>query len=231
MRYRQKRSYSWSDSIAYSVGLIASDGCLYKDGRHIDLTSNDTQQLLNFSKSIGRDDLKITKKFNGIGMNSYRLQFSDVAYYDFLIRAGITPAKSKTISIINVPDQHYSHFLRGVFDGDGSCYAYIDKRWKNSYMFYITFCSASEEFIRYIRAKNSFIAGTSPGALRFAKRAWTLFYAKADSKKIFDCMYKDVSDLRLNRKYYKLVSFIQKDSTDIIVGDNARVVKLVNTHS
>ena len=43
---------SWSPNLSYAVGLLASDGCLLGDGRHIDLTSKDKEQILNFQRKI-----------------------------------------------------------------------------------------------------------------------------------------------------------------------------------
>ena len=209
MRYASKRSYTWSANIAYSTGLMASDGCMQKDGRHLDLTSTDTDQLKNFSQALNRY-FYIGKKANMAGQLSYRIQFSDVAYYDFLLRAGLTPAKSKTISKIEIPDVYYADFLRGVFDGDGSCYAYMDKRWKSSYMYYITFTSASPTFLNYLQSSNSRIFGTSPGSIRRSRRAYILSYAKTDTRKLFTAMYHSSATLYLERKYSKLLSFTKK---------------------
>lgn len=64
MRYRPRYEYVWSDNIAYSVGLMASDGCLQSDNMHLDLTSIDIDQLQNFCTALGRN-LRITNKFNG----------------------------------------------------------------------------------------------------------------------------------------------------------------------
>ena len=52
MRYAKKKIYEWTPHIAYCVGLIASDGSLSNDGRHVDLTSLDYDQLLNFVKPL-----------------------------------------------------------------------------------------------------------------------------------------------------------------------------------
>jgi hypothetical protein len=112
-RYTQKRFYSWSADIAYCVGLMASDGWLSRDGRHLSLTSVDLEQLDNFCKALGKD-IKVATKKSGAGTWAYHVQFSDVAFYDFLLEAGITPAKSHTIGKINIPDEYYFSFLRGV---------------------------------------------------------------------------------------------------------------------
>ena len=63
-----KVKIKWSSDFAYAIGLIASDGCLYGDGRHISLTSLDIDQLENFNKALGIS-IKISTKFNGYGKN------------------------------------------------------------------------------------------------------------------------------------------------------------------
>lgn len=206
MRYAPKRSYDWSPNIAYSVGLMASDGCLQKDGRHLDLTSVDIDQLENFSKALGRA-LPVSNKSNSSTTPAYRIQFSDVAYYDFLLRAGLTPAKSETIGKLSIPEPYYADFLRGLFDGDGSCHAYVDKRWKSSYMFYVQFTSASLEFCHYLQDTNARLAGVGNGSLRKSSRTYILSYAKADGLKLFGFMYHSPDTIHLLRKFTKLRKF------------------------
>ncbi len=48
----------------YTVGLIATDGNLSKDGRHITITSKD-EEILEGLKSILFLKLKLTKKATG----------------------------------------------------------------------------------------------------------------------------------------------------------------------
>jgi len=210
MRYPYKRHYTWSPTIAYAVGLMTSDGCLQKDGRHLDFTSTDIEQLKNFSLALGRD-LYIGTKSNGNGGIGYRIQLSDVALYDFLIQVGLTPNKSKTIGSLNIPDIYYPDFLRGLFDGDGSTYGYMDPRWKSSFMFYVAFTSASLSFINYIRQTNSRLIGVGAGSIRSSREAFSLNYAKQDSHKLSDYMYYEGHDLSLTRKKIKLAAFVFKD--------------------
>ncbi|NCO10651.1 hypothetical protein GW930_01945 [Candidatus Saccharibacteria bacterium] len=226
----QKRYYEWSPGIAYCVGLIASDGSLSKDGRHIDLTSVDYEQLENFCEGMGRA-LPISSKSKARKANeqpAYRVQFSDVAFYDFLLLVGLTPNKSKTMTRLNVPSRCYVHFLRGVFDGDGSYYGYYDKRWRSSFMFYLTITSASRPFLEFIREKNVQHLKTGIGALNIANGAYILSYAKRDTIIIAENMYRDASRLFLTRKRAKLEGFIREAKNAIITPD-ARVVKLADT--
>ncbi|HUD03410.1 MAG TPA: LAGLIDADG family homing endonuclease [Patescibacteria group bacterium] len=227
MRYRSKRQYIWSENIAYAVGLIASDGCLQSDGRHLDLTSADIEQLENFIKAIGRP-LKITKKFNSSGQPASRVQFGDVAFYDFLLNAGITPRKSSTLQPTIIPDRYYADFLRGLFDGDGTCYGYNDPRWPTSFLFYTGFTSASKKFLEYICEKNYQLILLKGSSIRKSSRAYSLMYGKSDSYLLYKFLYYNSSVLCLNRKKQKLEGFMQKD---LMVESKlpARVVKSVNT--
>ncbi len=215
MRYLKKRYYIWSPEIAYSVGLIASDGCLSGDGRHIDLTSIDIEQLQNFSKAIGRN-LSIRPKQNSSPRPAYRIGFSDVAYYDFLLGIGLTPAKSKTLSSLKIPDSFYADFIRGVFDGDGCVYSFMDLRWKSSFMFYVNFASASIKFIYYLRSTNQRLINVTSGSVRHnLDGTYILSYAKANSHMLYKYMYYDEKVISLTRKRLKLLTYTQKDLADI----------------
>ncbi|HLA49505.1 MAG TPA: LAGLIDADG family homing endonuclease [Candidatus Saccharimonadales bacterium] len=205
-----KKIYAWNPLIAYVAGLIASDGCLSNDGRHLNLTSNDLE-ILNIVIQILDLKVKIGQKRNGYGGFGTQIQFGDVALYDFLLKAGITPAKSKTILRVDVPDIYYGDFLRGLFDGDGTVYGYWDPRWRSSLMYYVGFISASSNFLYWISAANERLAGTSSGKISQVSRASVLRYAKSDSQKLFNLMYKNFNSPCLNRKRTKFVDFLKLD--------------------
>jgi hypothetical protein len=210
-RYSYKKHYTWSPEISYAVGLMASDGCLQKDGRHLDLTSVDTEQLKNFSLALGRE-LYIGTKLNGYGGIGYRIQLSDVALYDFLLEVGLTPNKSKTIGALSIPDIYYPDFLRGLFDGDGTIYGFWDKDWPNCLRYSVGFTSASHLFLQWLQTSNSRLAFTLPGTLRLSGRAYILSYGKADSRKLFSFMYYTKNVPKLNRKYQKFIDFLTIDN-------------------
>ena len=202
MRYKKRRQYVWSADLAYAVGLLASDGCLQKDGRHIDLTSVDYEQLENFNVAL-QLDRRISKKQASNDHSGYRVQFSDVALYDFLLKVGLMPAKSQKIGSLNVPKEFFMDFVRGVFDGDGTVYGFWDKRWRSSYTFSISFASASKAFLSYMREELHATLGTE-GSICTGKRALRLQYAKKDSVLLYRHMYASPSSLFLSRKKSKL---------------------------
>jgi len=92
-----KVSIIWGSQFAYAIGLLVADGCLSKDGRHINLTSKDKAQIVLFKKCLGLKT-KVSPKYSGSGNLAYCTQFGDVLFYEFLLSIGLLPAKSKTIS-------------------------------------------------------------------------------------------------------------------------------------
>jgi intein/homing endonuclease len=215
-RHKYRKFYDWSPNLAYAAGLLASDGCLSGDGRHINLTSKDAE-LINITQKILNLNAKVTLKKGGFNTYAHSLQFSDVALFDFLCMAGIKPAKSKSIKAVSVDERYYADFLRGYFDGDGTIYGYQDKRWVNSYMYYIGYTSASKAFLEWLQKLNSKLAHTSQGSIRNKNRALTLEYAKDNSRILFKYMYYSPGVPKLTRKYQKFVDFLKSDPYSNIV--------------
>lgn len=116
----------------YVVGLLATDGNLSKDGRHILITSKDCDHLLAVRSAL-KLNVKLGKKSRGYSKEKKYgvLQFGDVAFYRFLQDVGLTQKKSLTLGPIKVPDKYFRDFLRGVIDGDGNIQRTIHKSNRN----------------------------------------------------------------------------------------------------
>src|SRR3989344_1533243 len=198
-------SEKWTPSLAYAVGLLATDGCLSSKGHLIDLTSKDREQLENFCRCVGVD-FRITVKRSGTGRKSSRIQFKNVLFYDFLFSIGLTPAKSKTLGPLKIPQKYFFHFLRGVFDGDGSTYSYWDPRWKSSFIFYLCFASASHNFLlwlqRTLQARLHVVGHITSANGHSTKQ---LRYAKREGLKVLQRMYRNApKGTYLSRKHLKI---------------------------
>jgi len=197
-------SEKWSPNLAYAVGLLATDGCLATKSTLIDLTSKDREQLQNFLKCVGVN-FRITKKKGSNGKEYLRVQFKSVLFYDFLLRIGLTPAKSKTLGAIKIPKKFFWDLLRGLYDGDGSSYSYWDPRWKSSYMFYTSFISASKAHIDWIRNEIHKRLGVSGHVTQDGTHTtYQLKYAKEDSLKLLRKMYHSKRVISLSRKRLKI---------------------------
>jgi len=205
MRALRKVKIKWSPDFAYAIGLLTTDGSLSIDGRHMNLTSKDRGLIEIFKTCLGLKN-KIGRKMRKRGGEKryFQLQFGDVYFYRFLLKLGLTPNKSKTLSEIYIPKQYFFDFLRGHFDGDGTFYSYWDPRWKSSFMFYTVFTSASRSHILWLRRKireqlsiNGHITKDKN------KTLYQLKYAKWESLKLLEKLYVH-SRVYLPRKYLKI---------------------------
>src|SRR3989338_5118548 len=208
---QQKVKIEWSPNFAYAIGIIASDGCLSRDKRHIFLKYADKELIekfrtaLNIKNKIGRSGRggTLEKKY-------FHLTFGDVVFYKFLNKIGLTSAKSKSIKKVNVPKEFFADFVRGLSDGDGSFYVFWDKRWPGSFGFRLSFASASLPFLEWIKGGLARFYNVR-GFFHKGKGVMNLEYTKGDSKKLFFAMYHSGNTLFLNRKYYKIKSALEKD--------------------
>src|SRR5256712_6112732 len=127
-RFRGCRTLAleWSPAMAYVVGLLATDGCLSSDRRHIILTSRDRSLVETFLACLGRP-IKYTIGRTRRRKRAYYAQFSDVTFYDWLLSIGLTPRKSLTLGANDVPDACVIPLARGLLDGDGSVCVFRNK--------------------------------------------------------------------------------------------------------
>ena len=133
----------------YLVGLIASDGCLSKDGRHIDLTSKEYDFLREIKIRIGLIN-KIGVKYNHLKQKNFHIQISNKGFYNFLLSIGLRPDKSLTIGPLAVEGQYFSDFLRGLIDGDGSIRHWAHSS-NNREQWSLRIYSGSAKFLEWLR--------------------------------------------------------------------------------
>jgi len=205
MRALRKVKIKWSPDFAYAIGLLTTDGSLSSDGRHMNLTSKDRGLIEIFKTCLGLKN-KIGRKMRKRGGEKryFQLQFGDVYFYRFLLKLGLTPNKSKTLSEIYIPKQYFFDFLRGHFDGDGTFYSYWDPRWKSSFMFYTVFTSASRSHILWLRRKIREQLSINGHITKDKKKTlYQLKYAKWESLKLLEKLYVH-SRVYLPRKYLKI---------------------------
>lgn len=146
----QSSQIVWSPEIAYAVGIIATDGNLSRSPGHVTVVSKDTDLLHTISRCLGVR-APIAPHQSGYGAGPcYHVAWSDRRFYDELLAIGLTPAKSRTLGAVMIPDGHFPDFLRGCIDGDGSIVTYVDRynTFKNpTYVYtrvYVSLVSASQ---------------------------------------------------------------------------------------
>jgi len=203
-------STNWTPELAYVVGIFASDGNLGKDGMYLDVTSKDKEILKIVLGILGMTHIKIGEKFSGRGDKAYRIQFKRVLFHKWLMSIGLAPNKSKTIGKLKVPKMYFFDFLRGCFDGDGSSYSYWDPRWRSSFMFYLSFASASTDFLEWLNKRIKVGAGIS-GKITKGTRGYQLRFAKSGSRVLIKKMYHTKNIPHLKRKFAKIQRTLKID--------------------
>ncbi|MBI4674666.1 MAG: DeoR family transcriptional regulator [Chloroflexi bacterium] len=189
----------WSPALAYAVGIIATDGNLSPDGRHLCIRSADYELLETVKECLGLDN-QITKTRRLLSVY-YSLQWGDRAFYLWLESIGLMPAKSLILGALTLPDNFFPDFLRGVIDGDGCIRVYQD-RWntfKNpKYVYervYVTIASGSFPFLAWIQGQTTRLCGVKGAIIKRAKKLphyaqlWELKFAKKDSLTLLPWIY------------------------------------------
>jgi len=204
---------SWSSGLAYAVGLIVSDGYLSSDKAEVGFVSKDLELVETFASALGIQN-RITPSGRGgsIKKEYWQIRFKRRDFYDFLLSIGLTPRKSKTIGSINVPPIYFSHFVRGVFDGDGTFWTWWDKRWPNSFGYTLGISSASLSFLNWLQGRLAERYDVK-GYLHQGDGVYTIRYAKGDTRALYRAMYASCDSMYLTRKRRKIDDAFAFDKT------------------
>ena len=145
-----------SEEKAYFLGLLISDGNVFKDGTgrqasiSITLDLNDEYILQKF-KEVLNVNTSISKDGRGCGQIAIRsnLMADDLKQY------GVVPRKSYITYLPKINDIYMSHLIRGILDGDGSILAKPSPKQDghNKYLHSISFCGSHqlmEDIAKYL---------------------------------------------------------------------------------
>ena len=135
----------------YFVGLVATDGCLYNDRRHIGITSIDQEHLINIQQQLQLRS-SVTPQTGGKGRQAYHIQIGSRLLFDKLLDIGLTPKKSLTLGPLDVPEGYFHDFVRGVIDGDGNIRRWVHPTNRHD-QWAIRIASAAPRFIRWLQSK------------------------------------------------------------------------------
>ena len=193
---------TWSAQLAYAVGLIATDGCLVRDGRHIAFVTQDEDLMQVWLSCLGHKD-RYRRSTSSAGTPVYRVQISDARLYRWLLTLGLTPAKSLTLGAVAVPSAYFAPFVRGLLDGEGSIYVLRHRPTRSIYPDYwyerlwTFFASASLSHINWLRASFAAEYGLT-GWIETTHRPprnefYRLKYGKRDSLVLLAVLYADVN--------------------------------------
>lgn len=186
---------------AYWAGFIAADGTLFDRDKSVTIALNkrDVGHLYKFIQAV-KTNAKVgyIKSNNSVHVSIYsKLSFNS------LIKLGITPNKSLTIAKVILPSFLMSHFIRGVFDGDG----WISGKKVTHIQLGI---AGNRPFLQRIQGeliKRCHVNKVEIYPLSGASKAYKLQYTGSQIFKILDFLYKNSNkEIRLERKYQKTLA-------------------------
>jgi hypothetical protein len=202
---------------AYFLGLIYSDGCLYKKTLSISLAEIDSHILESFLFFLGSEsklyDIPPRKKNH---QPQKKLMISNFKMSEDLKLLGVTERKSLNLKFPTedqVPKKFLNHFIRGVFDGDGSVFSYERKINDKTYVEIGLSIISSNEFMVGLKnaigygnvyttnnGKNSSISFKKKdqieGILDYLYEGSTIFLKRKQEKS------NEILDLLKNKKYF-----------------------------
>jgi hypothetical protein len=204
----------WSDTFAYAVGLFATDGwiSIRKNGySNMGFSSKDRELTELFRQCLGLTAAisERRRKQWGKTWTCYQISFSSVRLARWFQDIGITPRKSLTLGVLEIPYELFFHTLRGLVDGDGSIARYTDR--KSRHCFSIRLYSASERHLVWVSSVLRDRLGVKGSLVKIRRRKRTLgrhpvyqlAYARGASRIIASFLYEDPSAPRLDRKWIR----------------------------
>jgi hypothetical protein len=126
-----------------------------------------------------------------------------------LVKLGLTPRKSLTLKLTEIPDKFLKYFIREYFDGDGRILVSLAKG-RKVHSLTTVFTCGSLEFIEHLNDLLNKFTGSGVKRITRGDHAYQLGYKKYYSLKVLKFMYKNLDRSPfLNRKYLKYKEYLE----------------------
>lgn len=191
---------TWSPKMAWTLGLIASEGNIQKDRPYIQFINTETELMEKFKSVIEYTGSYIWHN----GSRSYSISLYSQHMVDSLLKLGITPRKSLTLDYPPVPIEYLPDFARGYLDGDGCIFI---KKSKNRFdKLAVVYISASEKFIDGLHNAFSMVGIKCMKRLHHRPDRehdqYRIYANSYEALKLCKYIYQNsTDDIRLGRKY------------------------------
>lgn len=209
----------WSKEMAYVLGWIYSDGNIPQKKNTFRITSTDIEHLRNIANLFSENATITIRYWDKEKYPNYldagTLAICRTSMVKKLLDLGVTPAKSRTIKMPDVPDEYFGDFVRGVFEGDGCISLKLAKQ--KHLMPKINICSGSPDFLKSLGEKIKDLYGINYSIVKHYGNTWGLeYYSRHSMDVFFNFMYSDVSEnMILMRKYNKFIEYFSNGGGQI----------------
>lgn len=207
---------SWSSKMAYTLGVICTDGNL-NPGRirepwrakststipRISVYQKEPELLEKVLRLMECDARLIFHEEKIYGKTKagagYFFDITNEKLYNDVVKLGLTPNKSLTMQFPTMPNEFIRHFIRGCWDGDGT--VYIEKK-RNKIN--ASFVSGSYAFVEAM-IEHLVKAGFSERTIHSNNHSNKSYYFRFTGSQVpmlYHYLYDDVSDTEyLKRKF------------------------------
>ena len=204
--YNRKLFKVWTPKMAYVLGLLYTDGSIgYTQGKNtlyksFSFSQTDISFFNQVCKLLSFSGTTYTNKETNCNIVS----ISNIEMVEDLEKLGLYPNKSLTLKFPDIPIKFLSHFIRGIFDGDGSR---IKGKGKISK---ITITSGSKSFIYPL---SEVLLNNDIYNKVYSYKYHTLTIArKSEIDKFYKFIYKNKKGMYFKKKYNKFKMYYQKTS-------------------
>lgn len=197
--------------MAYVLGFMFADGSLLDTNAssrtyYLQFSNTDLRLLQKIRTALQSQHAIYThrggvmkhKPIHYTAKTSYVLRFGNKVMYHDLLSLGMSHRKSNTMQLPKVPDNYFSYFLRGYFDGDGCFYTTRDYSRAR-----VIFTSGSMIFLHELGQKlHAQLDVPEPRLYRSIGSYNLCLEGRTCVPKLLDYMYHDLSKAPfLHRKY------------------------------
>lgn len=215
---RNDKLFTWSEHLAYLIGLIVTDGYVNINHKHhincvkvylkesdsyvleqlglfLDITSRILKYFPDVSSVVAG---KLVKRKERIA----QLRISGAKFIDHIAFIGVScKNKTDTQGALNIPPEYFCHFLRGVIDGDGSFTVTTNS---NSKRYLCLLIYGNQDFLKYMSAtieKEVGLYAANVIKIPHTDRCWQIKYEGYRAATIRDYIY-GTATIFLKRKMF-----------------------------
>lgn len=205
---------------AYILGFLYADGCNNKSKGTISMSleegdKNILEQIrheINSERPLEFIDYSSKHDFGYVYQNQYRLLMFSMYMCKTLENIGMVPNKSLVVKFPTLQNELVRHFIRGLFDGDGSVYR---RQYENrsSYQHTLTITSTlslCEQLVDIVENELNINCHIYDASNHNGITKVFTISGKNQIKKFMDWIY-DESDLKLQRKYERYIQYFYSD--------------------
>lgn len=189
---------------AFWLGVMFADGNVNNEDNSVTLTSTDKGMVRALRQALSSEHNIHTKqrsKDNPKWKDAYTLRIFDKKLKDDLVKHGCIANKTYSVKVPDLQPELYRHFIRGVFDGDGSVWGKPGKGY-----FSITGYLPFLDKLQDILAEQAGVSKTKL-AVRKPDFGDIRYGGKAPMRQLYDYLYKDARYF-LRRKKEKFATFL-----------------------